>query len=262
MILSEIIRHKKIEIQQLKKDRSLTLLKKEVASLPRRKNDFLPSLKRVRGMAVIAEIKRRSPSKGLLCQNFDPVKIARDYENSGASALSVLTDQKYFGGSVEILKKVKKMSSLPILRKDFIIDEYQIYESRLMNADALLLIVRVFPLERLNLFYSLAKRLGLEVLFEVHDLADLKKALSAKARVIGINNRDLATFHVDIQVSKRLAVKVPKRCVLISESGITSTEDLRQLQKCGFRAVLVGEFLMKDPHPGRVLKRLLANGTK
>ncbi len=260
MILNEIIRHKKIEIRRSKKYKSLLTLKKEVARLPRRKNNFLPSLKHAHGVAVIAEIKQRSPSRGILCRNFDPVKIARDYQRSGASALSVLTDQKYFGGSIEILKKVKKTSSLPILRKDFIVDEYQIYESRLMNADAILLIVRVLPLKLLRFFYSLAKRLGLEVLFEVHNTTDLKKALSLKARLIGINNRDLASFHVDINVTKRLAAKVPKSCVLISESGIANPEDLGELKKYGVRAVLVGEVFMKDKRPGEALKRLLGIG--
>ncbi len=210
-------------------------------------------------MAVIAEIKRRSPSKGTLCKNFNPVKIALDYERAGASALSVLTDQKYFGGSLEILKKVKKNCALPILRKDFIIDEYQIYETRLIEADAILLIARVLDAKTLKRFHSLAKELGLEVLFEVHDAADLKKVWPLKPQLVGINNRDLSNFRVDLSITQRLASKVPKHCLLVSESGISSAKDLIQLKKYGVKVVLVGETLMKNKKPGEALKQLLNN---
>ena len=208
-------------------------------------------------MAVIAEIKRRSPSKGLLSRDFDAVKIARDYKKGGASALSVLTDKKYFGGSADILKKVKKSCSLPVLRKDFILDEYQVYESRLMGAEAILLIARSLSAATLKKLYVLAGKLGLEVVFEVHDAADLKKVLPLRPRLVGINNRDLGDFHVDLDVTRRLAAKVPAGCLLVSESGIAKPEDLADLKKYGVRAVLVGETLMKDKRPAEALKRLL-----
>ncbi len=257
MILDQILRHKEKEVRLLRKKKPLPLLKKEVARLPVRKNRFLASLKKAREIAVIAEIKRCSPSRGLLCKNFNPVKIALDYQRSGARALSILTDRKYFGGSVEILKKVKKASSLPILRKDFTIDEYQIYESKLMGADAVLLIVRVLSPQKLRHFYFLAKKLGLETLFEIHNASDLRKALPLRPRLIGINNRDLASFRVNLEVTRRLAPHVPKRCVLVSESGISDVRDIAKLKKSGVRAVLVGEALMKYKRPGQALKRLL-----
>ena len=257
MILDEILRNKKKEVARSKKARPLKMLQKETQRLEHRKNNFLAALKNKSGMAVIAEIKHRSPSKGILRKNFDPVAIARAYEISGASALSVLTDEKYFGGSAEVLRRVKKASSLPVLRKDFIVDEYQVHESRLMNADAILLIARVLSRTALKRFYVLATKLGLEVLFEVHSGAELKKVLPLGPRLIGVNNRDLSDFRVDLGVTRRLAAKVPKRCLLVSESGIAKPEDLATLKKYGVRAVLVGETLMKDKKPGEALKRLL-----
>ena len=257
MILDDIIRNKKKEIISSKKKASLLSLQKEARGLPHRKNHFLVSLKKKSGMAVIAEIKRRSPSKGILRKNFDPAAIARDYQASGAGALSVLTDEKYFGGSADILRKVKKACSLPVLRKDFIVDEYQVYESRLMKADAILLIARVLDRAALKKLYLLAGKLGLEVLFEVHDAADLKKVLPLKPRLLGINNRDLSNFHVDLGVTRRLAPQAPKDCLLVSESGIAKPEDLATLKKYGVRAVLVGEAFVKDKKPGEALKRLL-----
>ena len=257
MILDEIIRHKKKEIASSKKARSLALLESKTRRLGRRANRFLSSLKKGRGMAVIAEIKRRSPSKGVLRRDFDPAAIARDYQRSGARALSVLTDRKYFGGSEKVLRRVKKASSLPVLRKDFIVDEYQVHESRLMGADAILLIARVLDRTLLRRLHALAGKLGLEVLFEVHDRADLKKVLPLKPRLVGVNNRDLSNFRVDLGVTRRLAGRIPARCLLVSESGISKPEDVTTLKKCGVRAVLVGETFMKDKRPGEALKRLL-----
>ena len=257
LILDEIIRNKKKEVALSKRTRSLRVLQEETRRLPRRTNNFIASLKNRRGMAVIAEIKRRSPSKGLLRKDFNPVSIARAYAASGAAALSVLTDEKYFGGSAEILGRVKKAVSLPVLRKDFIIDEYQVHESRLMKADAILLIARVLDKAALKRFYILAKKLELEVLFEVHDEADLKKVIPLRPRLIGFNNRDLSNFKVDLGVTRRLAAKVSKGCILVSESGIAKSDDLRELKRYGVRAVLVGELLMKDKKPGEALKRLL-----
>ena len=257
MILDDIIRDKKHEIRRLKKLTSLADLKRECEDFSGRKNNFFKALKSSRGIAVIAEIKKRSPSKGLLSKNFDAVKFARSFARQGAGALSVLTDHKYFGGSSEILLKVRRSSSLPILRKDFTVDEYQLFESKLLDVQAVLLIVRILPRETLRKFYSVAQKLGLEVLFEVHDEADLKKVLPLKPRIVGINNRDLATFRVDLNITKRLAGSIPKECLVVSESGIARNSDLERLRKHGVHAVLVGEMLMKTRDPGSALKRLL-----
>ena len=257
MILDDILRDKKIEVRRLRGQKPLEKLKKALLDSAKRKNNFFSALKKKTGVALIAEIKRRSPSKGLFSKNFDPVKIARAYERAGAGALSILTDKKYFGGSSRILAEVRKASPLPVLRKDFIVDEYQVYESKLLGADAVLLIARVLSPETLRRFYALANELGLEVVFEVHDGTDLQKVLPIGPRIVGINNRDLADFHVDLGVTKRLAPCIPKHCLIISESGITDAGQLAMLKKYGVKAVLVGETLMKDKKPGLALKRLL-----
>ena len=259
MILDDIIRDKKKEIEHLKKRVPLGLLKKKSGAVSGRKNNFLKALTSGKGLRIIAEIKKRSPSRGLFRRDFNAVKIARAYEQAGAAALSILTDKKYFGGSSDILKQVRKVSRLPILRKDFIVDDYQIHESILIGADAILLIARVLSGRKLNRFYSLAKHLRLEVIFEVHDAADLKKVLPLRPRIIGINNRDLATFETDLNNTRRLAGKIPARCVIISESGIADANDLAVLKEQGVAAVLVGETFMKEKDPGRALKRLLGN---
>jgi indole-3-glycerol phosphate synthase len=258
-MLYRILRDKKAEIERCKKMTPLSRLKQEVAALGPKKDIFLPALKKRRPLAVIAEIKRRSPSKGLLCKRFDPVRIAREYQKAGASALSVLTDTKYFGGSERILRQVRKATKLPILRKDFVLDEYQIFEARRMGADAVLLIARILSAAKLKYFRDVAASLGLGVLLEVHDEADLRKCSKVGPCGIGINNRDLGSFRVSLDVTRRLAPKAPKGRFLVSESGISTVEDIAFLKKCGVRAVLVGETLMRDPSPARALKRLLGN---
>ena len=257
MILERILRDKKAEVRRAKGRRSLEALKKIVARLPKRKHRLLAALRKKKGTAVITEIKRRSPSKGLLSRDFDPVRIAREYERSGAAALSVLTDKKYFGGSPEIFKKVRRATTLPLLRKDFIVDEYQVYESRLLGADAILLIARALSAAAMKHFFTLADSLGLDTLFEVHDMAELKKVTPLKPRLLGINNRDLRTFQVDLGVTERLASRAPRNAVLVSESGISGPEDVKTLKKYGVRVFLVGETLMRDKHPGAALKRLV-----
>ena len=257
MILDVILKHKQKEVAVSKKRLVLSVLKKEVLSLPQAKPRFLEALEESRGIAVIAEIKRKSPSKGILRKNFDPCAIARDYERGGASALSVLTDEKFFGGSSQILKKVRTVTRLPILRKDFIIDEYQIWESKRMGADAVLLIAGVLSAAKLLKFSALAHRLGLDTLVEVHTEGEARKALRVKAPLVGINNRDLKDFRVDLATTKRLAGLFSKKICLVSESGIQSRKDLVYLEACGAKAVLVGESLMRRPSPGAALKALL-----
>ena len=257
MILDDIIKNKKREVAALKKKRPLAALRRDVESLPHKKRTFFQALKKNKKLSVIAEIKRMSPSKGIIRQDFDPVGIAREYEKAGATALSVLTDEKFFGGSGEIFKKVRRVSQLPILRKDFILEEYQVYESRLLGADAILLIAAILPVRRLERLRDISETFGLDVLFEVHTKSERDKVLSLKPQLLGINNRDLRTFEVDIHTTERLAKGLPKGVLLVSESGIQNQEDLVYLKSLGAKAVLVGESLMKETDIRLALQRLL-----
>ncbi len=256
-LLRTILRHKKGEVRVSKKAVPFTLIRKAALSLPRKKTIFLAALRASRSFAVIAEIKHRSPSKGVLSKSFDPVRIARQYEKAGAAALSVLTDKKFFGGSPEFIRRIQAATRLPVLRKDFILEEYQVYESRLLGADAILLIASALGKAKMRVLYRLAASLGLDTLFEVHNLAELKKVLPLKPRLVGVNNRDLRSFRVDLAVSERLARHIPKNILFVSESGIQTREDLKRLRSAGARAALVGESLMREKDPGRALKRLL-----
>lgn len=256
MILDQIIRHKRRELKALKRIKPLADLRKAARALPRRRPRFSAALEKTRTIAVIAEIKRRSPSQGNLRREFSPVKLAKAYLAGGARALSVLTDRKYFGGTARDLAAVRKAVNLPILRKDFTVDEYQIYESRLLGADAILLIASVLSLKKIRRFSALAGNLGLDALIEVHTEAELEKVLRLRPKLIGINNRDLRNFRVDITTTRKLACRLPKKCILISESGITDREDLRFLRTCGVKAVLVGESLLKKKDVAAALRGL------
>lgn len=257
MILDKIIKNKKREIALAKKNLSLEVLKLEVAALPAYASQFLKILRKSRDVAVIAEIKKRSPSKGLLRKNFKPAEIAVLFEKAGASALSVLTDAKFFGGSPEILEAVRAHTRLPILRKDFILDEYQVLESRLIGADAILLIAAILSQKKLKSLSSLAQKMGLDVLWEAHSKADIKKIRPLSPKIIGINNRDLRTFRVDLETTSKLAGGIPKNAILVSESGIQSRSDVLRLKKSGVKAILVGESLMRQQNVGFGLKKLL-----
>ncbi|MBI3252017.1 MAG: indole-3-glycerol phosphate synthase TrpC [Candidatus Omnitrophica bacterium] len=257
MILDEIVRHKKQEIDSLKKRQPLSVLRKAAARFPKKAPVFLEALKARRATAVIAEMKRRSPSKGLLRRDFNPVLIAQSYARAGASALSVLTDERFFGGSTGDLEAVRRVVNRPILRKDFILDEIQVYESKLIGADAILLIAAILSLSQLKKLSRLAQGLGLDALLEIHSEADLKKILPLKAPWVGINNRDLETFRVDIQTTARLAGKLPRGTFVVSESGIQNHGDFVYLSRRGADAVLVGESLMRERDCGEALLRLL-----
>ncbi len=258
MILDRIVEYKRKEVALLKRKKPLKALQAELGR-KRGSHSFFKALSKARNVAVIAEIKRRSPSKGILRKNFRPVELAREFKTSGASALSVLTDSKFFGGSLDILKKVRAATSLPILRKDFVIDEYQIYEAALAKSDAVLLIAAILNPAELKRFSVLASKLGLDVLFEVHDKVDVKKVLPLKPKIAGINNRDLRTFIVDLAATSNLAKFFSKKTILVSESGIFTRQDIDRVRRSGARAVLVGESLMKQPRPGEALERLLGN---
>ena len=225
--------------------------------------DFVGALANPRcgDIGLIAEVKKASPSLGVICPDFDPVRIARAYEDAGASCLSVLTDEQFFQGSLEYLKAVRGAVGLPLLRKDFIIDERQILEAIEWGADAILLIVAILTDDQLSHFHSLADAAGLAALVEVHDEGELERALRCGARLIGVNNRDLKTFTVDLATTERLARRlcdwirgsgIGAPVLLVSESGIHSRADVERLKACGARAILVGESLMKS---GRIAQK-------
>jgi indole-3-glycerol phosphate synthase len=243
--------------------------KREVAKLPARliaagdlrdamlehgeRRDFLAALRQPGsgGMALIAEVKKASPSAGVICDDFDPVRIAREYEVAGAGCLSVLTDEKFFQGSLDHLRQIRAAVKLPLLRKDFIIDERQLLEAVEWGADAILLIVAILTDEQLQKFHSLATEAGLAALVEVHDEAELDRALKISPALIGVNNRDLKTFKVDLATTERLAAKLfpspatRHTSLLVAESGIHTRADVERLTKCGANAILVGESLMR-----------------
>lgn len=211
-------------------------------------------------VAFICEVKRASPSKGVIARNYPYAEIAEDYERAGAAAISVLTEPDFFMGDNAHLKEIKERVALPVLRKDFIIDEYQIYEARAIGADAVLLICNLLDGESVKRFLSLADSLGLSCLVETHDEAEVGRALAAGARVVGVNNRDLRTFEVDIDNSLRLRKLVPPEVVFVSESGVTSARDVERLREAGVDAVLVGESLMRGGDKVRALGLLRSGG--
>jgi indole-3-glycerol phosphate synthase len=210
---------------------------------------------------VIAECKRRSPSRGVLAPVYDPVAIARQYEAGGAAAISVLTEPTFFDGSLEHLAAVRQAVDVPLLRKDFIVDEYQLLEARASGADAALLIVAALEQRELLRLQRFAGELGLATLVEVHDEVELLRAVDSGARVVGVNNRNLRTLAVDVDASRRLGARIPADVVGVSESGLTSRADLEELAGQGYRAFLIGERFMTDPQPALAVRTLIGEGT-
>jgi indole-3-glycerol phosphate synthase len=209
-------------------------------------------------IALIAEVKKASPSMGIICKDFDPVRIAREYEAAGANCLSVLTDEKFFQGSLDYLRQIREAVKLPLLRKDFIIDERQILEAIEWGADAILLIVAILTDEQLAKFHSLAVEAGLTVLVEVHDEEELNRALKISPALLGVNNRNLKTFKVDLAITEQLAPRILKNgSLLVAESGIHSRADVERVQKCGAGAILVGESLVKQGDIGAKVRELI-----
>jgi indole-3-glycerol phosphate synthase len=251
-ILETIVAEKRKESLKFAKVRHLGPALAQAMVARGDKRDFLAALRQPKTgrVALIAEVKKASPSAGVICADFDPVRIARQYEAAGASCLSVLTDVKYFQGSLEYLKQIRAAVKLPLLRKDFIIDERQILEAIEWGADAILLIVAILTDEQLKHFHELAAQAGLSVLVEVHDQAEMVRALAAGAELIGVNNRDLKTFKVDLATTERLAAQLRaspggQGKLLVAESGIHTRADVERLEQCGAGAILVGEALMK-----------------
>lgn len=255
MILDEILENKSLEVETSKQEMPLKTLKELIKNLPPTR-DFFRALKDPSGVRIIAEIKKASPSKGVLRPNFDPAEIARQYSLGGAAAISVLTDKNYFQGSLDYLELVKECGTVPVLRKDFIIDPYQVYESRAFGADALLLIVSALDPERLKALLELTHSLGMEALVEVHDEDEMAVALKSGCNIIGINNRNLKTFNVDTQVSVRLSKMVPKEKVVVCESGIGS-HNIGEMMQEGLNVFLIGETFMKADDPQKELETLI-----
>ena len=257
MILDQIVADKRLELEARKRAIPLFEVEKEAGRQPP-VLDFAAAL-RGKGVRLIAEVKRASPSKGLIRANFDPVEIAKIYAANGASAISVLTEVRYFQGGISYLQEIKAAlgNKIPLLRKDFLTDPYQIYESRASGADALLLIVAILPAAKLKELLGLSHKLGMSCLVEVHNETELKIALGSGARIIGINNRDLNTFETDLNTTKRLRPLVPKDRIVVSESGIKDRSDIEMLGGWGVDAVLVGESLMASRDIAAKMKELM-----
>ena len=255
-MLDKIIAQKREEVEQRKKVATITYLQQLIA----RQKPALDLAMALKGdhIRLIAEVKQASPSRGMLSPNFNPIELARTYAEGGAAAISVLTEANYFMGSIEHLAAIKEVVGLPLLRKDFIFDFYQIYESRAYGADALLLIVAILSQEQLKELVSLSHSLGLRCLVEVHNEGEVERAVLSEAEIIGINNRDLNTLSIDINMTRRLQPLIPQERIVISESGIRSKRDIEKLRKWGVDAVLVGEALVTAGDVWAKMKELLS----
>jgi len=255
-ILDEIVAARQRRLAEEKAAMPLEEIKARLADMQDRIRNFIAAL---RGpfVRIIAEIKRASPSEGILRDIFDPRSLAQDYAGGGAAVISVLTEQDYFQGDLLYLRRARSYMALPVMRKDFITDPYQIYQSRLFRADAVLLIASILETRQLQDLLDLTHELGMEALVETHNEDDIFKALAAGARAIGINNRDLQTMTVDLAHTERLARLVPPEIILVSESGIHRKADIERLAAAGVDAVLIGTMLMKTELPGIILRKLI-----
>jgi indole-3-glycerol phosphate synthase len=253
-ILAKIVAHKRAE--HARRSVPLAELERRAEALATSRRDFRAALA-AHPPAVIAEIKKASPSKGLLSARFDPERLAREYESGGEAAISVLTDEHFFQGSLENLCAAREAAKLPVLRKDFALDEYHAIEAAAHGADAILLIAAILDAPRMRELRRTAASFGLAALVEAHDGAELDAALESGAEIVGINNRNLRTFEVTLDTSLRLAAKIPAGVVKVAESGIHSAADIRLLREAGYQAFLVGERLMRAERPSEALRELL-----
>jgi indole-3-glycerol phosphate synthase len=260
-ILNTIIEAKQARVAQAKLQRPLQQIRDQafLTTVDRQQHALLASLRKPSSINIIAEFKRRSPSKGEIVANADPIAVAQAYERGGAAAMSVLTEENFFGGSLEELSSIRELVSLPLLRKDFIFEEYQVWESAAAGADALLLIVAALADEQLQILRELTEQLCMDALVEVHSEFELERAIAAGASLIGVNNRDLRTFKVSLEVSEKLIVGAPANAVMVSESGLHNHDDLTRLQNLGYRGFLIGESLMKAAQPEEELQRLMGH---
>ncbi len=261
MILDKILKTKAEEVAVAKLREPLTELEPRVSDLEDQPRGFARALRIMRdsgGTALITEVKKGSPSKGIIREDFDPVEIAVSYENGGATCLSVLTDEQYFYGHLRYLWDIREQVSLPLLRKDFIIDPYQVVEARVAGADAVLLIAAALNDEQLLALAEKARSLQLDTLLEVHDELELERALQLPVDLIGINNRNLSTFVTDLAITEQLAGRIPKQQLAVAESGINSRADIERLQAAGAGAFLIGESLMREDDIEAKLAELIA----
>jgi len=256
MILNEIVKYKKVFVKEQKFKVPLKKFISQIQDLHETLN-FKQAIKKTTKINLIAEIKKASPSKGIIRKDFNPEKIAKIYQQNGTSAISILTDEKFFQGSIEYLKSIRKVVNIPILRKEFIIDEYQIYESRIAGADAILLIVSILDKYQLQDFKELCSELNLSILLEVYNKKELDIALEFDFPIIGINNRNLQTFEVDINNTIELIKFIPRDKIKVSESGISNYEQVKLLDENNIDAILVGETLMREKDIAKAIKNLM-----
>jgi indole-3-glycerol phosphate synthase len=256
MILDDIVAHKRAELAAQKQQVSRAQLQ-DMPLFHAVPPPFLPTLRSWPGRAIIAEVKKASPSKGVIRADFEPLALARTYEAGGAAAISVLTEYKFFQGGLEFLRLIRQHVARPLLRKDFLFDPYQVYEARAFGASAILLIVAILSDSQLKELSALASALGLDCLVEVHDEDELARALSCGAQLLGINNRDLRTFHTTMETSERLVRLAPPGVTVVSESGLSRGAQLTRLESLGVRAFLIGETFMAAPDPGVPLRALI-----
>lgn len=256
-ILEKIIETKKNELEIVKK----TIPIEELKKLPNFERKSISLVDRLKNSShgIIAEHKRKSPSKSIINDSISINEIITGYNNANVCGISVLTDKDYFGGSLNDLRNARKLTNIPILRKEFIIDEYQIIEAKANGADVILLIAACLEKDQIKSFSSLAKEIGLEVLIEIHDENELKKCLTDTIDIIGVNNRNLKTFEVDINTSIKLSNMIPKKFTKISESGISNYNEIIKLRKYGFKGFLIGELFMKNNNPGKEVLNLIQN---
>ena len=261
-ILTEIIERKRVRVEESKQSVDLDWLVHRALHARQLRRHFATAISKTGRINIIAEFKRASPSKGVINESLDPVPASLMYKTGGACAISVLTEGDSFRGSLDDLRAVRTAVDLPTLRKDFIIDEYQIYESSAAGADAILLIVAALTSENLAHFQKLARDLWLDAVVEVHDLDELEIAKSIGAKIIGVNNRDLRSFDVSLDISRKLIKNAPTDAIMISESGLKTCEDLTELRNLGYSAFLIGETLMRSDNPEQELRELAKENTE
>jgi indole-3-glycerol phosphate synthase len=261
-VLERILESKRREVSARQRARPLAEIAAAARRAPRSRG-FAAALERPSaGLRVIGEVKKASPSRGVIREDFDPVAIARAYEAGGAAAISVLTDEEFFAGSLEHLEAVRRSVSLPLLRKDFLIDRYQVLESRAAGADAVLLILAALDDGALRELAGEAERLGMDVLWEVHDLEEARRVRQFSPRLVGVNNRDLRTFEVSLETTRRLVPELPEGALVVSESGFSTREELEALRRWGAGAFLIGESLVRARDPAAALRRLVDGGDR
>ena len=254
-ILDELAAYAKVRVKKAQTVKSLVELREQAVLLPKGEHSFYKALRKP-GLSFICECKKASPSKGIIATSFPYLEIAKQYEESGADCISVLTEPKWFLGRDAYLQEIAKNVQLPCLRKDFIVDEYMLYEAKLLGAAAVLLICTLLNEERLRKYLAICEQLGLDALVEAHDEQEVQQALRAGARIIGVNNRNLKDFTVDMENSRRLRTLVPPEVLFIAESGVRNVEDVRRLKSMGVDAVLIGEALMCAPDIAGLLREL------